>query len=39
MTTPVREWTIDQLAALGAMSRSVFAARFREVFGTSPRRT
>jgi AraC-like DNA-binding protein len=33
---PGREWTIDQLAALGAMSRSVFAARFREVFGTSP---
>ncbi|MDQ1082453.1 MULTISPECIES: helix-turn-helix domain-containing protein [Microbacterium] len=33
---PGREWTIDHLAALGAMSRSVFAARFREVFGTSP---
>lgn len=33
---PGREWSIDQLAALGAMSRSVFAARFREVFGTSP---
>lgn len=33
---PGHEWTIDQLAALAAMSRSVFAARFREVFGTSP---
>ncbi len=33
---PGREWTIDHLAALGAMSRSVFAARFRQVFGTSP---
>ncbi|WP_154096956.1 helix-turn-helix transcriptional regulator [Microbacterium testaceum] len=33
---PGHEWTLDQLAALGAMSRSVFAARFREVFGTSP---
>lgn len=33
---PGREWTIEQLAALGAMSRSVFAARFRRVFGVSP---
>lgn len=33
---PGREWSIDHLAALGAMSRSVFAARFRQVFGTSP---
>lgn len=33
---PGKDWTIDQLAVLGAMSRSVFAARFREVFGTSP---
>lgn len=33
---PGHEWTIDQLAALGAMSRSVFAARFRRVFGSSP---
>lgn len=33
---PGREWSLDQLAALGAMSRSVFAARFRQVFGTSP---
>jgi AraC-like DNA-binding protein len=33
---PGRDWTIDQLAVRGAMSRSVFAARFREVYGTSP---
>jgi AraC-like DNA-binding protein len=33
---PGKDWTIDQLAALGAMSRSVFAARFRDVFGISP---
>lgn len=33
---PGKDWTIDQLAMLGAMSRSVFAMRFREVFGTSP---
>ncbi|WP_144783443.1 helix-turn-helix domain-containing protein [Microbacterium sp. BH-3-3-3] len=33
---PGQDWTIDQLAARGAMSRSVFAARFRDVFGTSP---
>jgi AraC-like DNA-binding protein len=33
---PGKDWTIGQLAILGAMSRSVFVARFREVFGTSP---
>jgi len=33
---PGKDWTVDQLAILGAMSRSVFAARFRHVFGTSP---
>jgi len=33
---PGRDWTIDQLAALGAMSRSAFAARFRHAFGSSP---
>lgn len=33
---PGREWTLGQLASLGAMSRSTFAARFREVFETSP---
>jgi AraC-like DNA-binding protein len=33
---PGREWTVEALAALGAMSRSVFAERFRSRFGTSP---
>ncbi len=33
---PGRAWTIDQLATLGAMSRSVFAARLRRAFGQSP---
>ncbi|GAA5210523.1 helix-turn-helix transcriptional regulator [Microbacterium kyungheense] len=33
---PGREWTVDALAALGAMSRSVFAERFRVRFGRSP---
>jgi AraC-like DNA-binding protein len=33
---PGREWTLEQLAALGAMSRSVFAARFRAELGSSP---
>ncbi|MFD4957730.1 helix-turn-helix transcriptional regulator [Microbacterium sp. NPDC058389] len=33
---PGREWTVEALAALGAMSRSVFAERFRIRFGRSP---
>ncbi|GAA3662501.1 helix-turn-helix transcriptional regulator [Microbacterium marinilacus] len=33
---PGRDWTIDQLASLGAMSRTVFAARFRCAYGRSP---
>jgi len=33
---PGRDWTLEQLASLGAMSRSVFAERFREAFGQSP---
>lgn len=33
---PGHEWTIDNLATLGAMSRSVFSARFRQTFGSSP---
>jgi AraC-like DNA-binding protein len=33
---PGREWTVEALAALGAMSRSVFAERFRRRFGSSP---
>lgn len=33
---PGRQWTVGQLAAIGAMSRTVFAERFRELMGTSP---
>lgn len=33
---PGREWTVALLAATGAMSRSVFAERFRAAFGRSP---
>ena len=33
---PGHDWTIDQLASLGAMSRTVFAARFRRTYGRSP---
>lgn len=34
--TPGREWTVESLAGVGAMSRSVFAERFRAVMGRSP---
>ncbi|MDQ0643144.1 helix-turn-helix transcriptional regulator [Microbacterium murale] len=34
--TPGREWTVESLASVGAMSRSVFAERFRAVVGQSP---
>lgn len=33
---PARGWTIEDLARAGAMSRSVFAARFRSATGVSP---
>lgn len=33
---PGREWTVETLAGLGAMSRSVFAERFHAAFGRSP---
>ena len=33
---PGRDWTVEGLAALGAMSRSVFAERFRAALGRSP---
>lgn len=33
---PGRDWTIDHLATLAAMSRSVFAERFRAAIGRSP---
>ena len=35
---PGRAWTVDALAHVGAMSRSVFAAAFRERYGVSPAR-
>ena len=35
---PARAWTIADLAAAAALSRSRFAARFRDVVGESPRR-
>lgn len=33
---PSKAWTLDSLAAQAHMSRSRFAARFREVLGTTP---
>ena len=33
---PGKDWTLDALASLGAMSRTVFAERFRTVIGQSP---
>ncbi len=33
---PGREWTVERLANVGAMSRSVFAERFRSAIGRSP---
>ncbi|WP_240423136.1 AraC family transcriptional regulator [Leucobacter sp. wl10] len=33
---PGRDWSVGSLAAAGAMSRSVFAERFRAAFGSSP---
>ncbi|MFJ4223214.1 helix-turn-helix domain-containing protein [Microbacterium sp. NPDC089695] len=33
---PGREWTVESLASVGAMSRSVFAERFRTAIGRSP---
>ncbi|MBL3700520.1 AraC family transcriptional regulator [Leucobacter luti] len=33
---PGRDWSLETLAGLGAMSRSVFARRFRELLGASP---
>lgn len=33
---PGREWTVESLASIGAMSRSVFAERFRAATGHSP---
>ncbi|WAA65886.1 helix-turn-helix domain-containing protein [Microbacterium oxydans] len=33
---PGRDWTVERLAAIGAMSRSTFAERFRTAVGRSP---
>ena len=33
---PARRWTLDALGAVAGMSRSVFAARFREKVGETP---
>lgn len=33
---PGADWSVERLASLAAMSRSVFAARFRAVFGSAP---
>lgn len=34
--TPGRDWTLEELAAAAGMSRSVFAAGFREAVGCTP---
>lgn len=33
---PGKEWTLDELARVAGMSRSVFASSFREALGTTP---
>jgi len=33
---PGRDWTVEQMASVSALSRSVFAERFRLAFGVSP---
>jgi AraC-like DNA-binding protein len=33
---PGKDWSVEGLASVGAMSRTVFAERFRAAFGTSP---
>ena len=33
---PGRDWTVERLASIGAMSRSTFAERFRNAVGRSP---
>jgi len=33
---PAQEWTLDELANVAGMSRSVFATTFRETVGTTP---
>ena len=33
---PAHDWTVEELAQRGAMSRSIFAERFKEIVGSSP---
>jgi AraC-like DNA-binding protein len=33
---PAHDWTVEQLAQCGGMSRSIFAQRFKEIVGSSP---
>jgi AraC-like DNA-binding protein len=33
---PARDWTLDELAGVAGMSRSVFAGQFREAIGLTP---
>lgn len=34
--TPAKEWTLEELASVAGMSRTVFATTFREVLGVTP---
>lgn len=34
--SPMRHWSVDELASLASMSRSAFASRFSNLVGTSP---
>lgn len=36
LSDPARDWTVDQLAAVAALSRSAFAEKFREAYGRTP---
>ena len=33
---PAHDWTVEELARRGGMSRSTFALRFRQMVGVSP---
>ncbi len=33
---PAHDWTVEELAQRGGMSRSIFALRFKEIVGSSP---
>ncbi|PWJ53718.1 AraC-type DNA-binding protein [Quadrisphaera granulorum] len=36
LSDPARDWTVDQLAAVAALSRSAFAEKFRAAYGRTP---